>query len=71
MELALDGRVTLSHSGTEIGTGASWNQAIACTRWLGRAADALDMAVTDWPDLPVETSGDPHTISQADQDRLA
>ena len=29
------------------------------------------MAVTDWPDLPVETSGDPHAMSQADQDRLA
>ncbi len=71
VELALDGRVTLSHSGTEIGTGASSSQAVACARWLGRPADALDMAVTDWPDLPVETSGDPHTISQADQDRLA
>jgi CO/xanthine dehydrogenase Mo-binding subunit len=29
------------------------------------------MAVTDWPDLPVETSGDPHAMSQAEQDRLA
>jgi CO/xanthine dehydrogenase Mo-binding subunit len=35
------------------------------------------MAVTEWPDLPVETSDDPHStpeetrISQADQDRLA
>ena len=28
------------------------------------------MAVTDWPDLPVETSGDPHAMSQADQNRL-
>jgi CO/xanthine dehydrogenase Mo-binding subunit len=28
------------------------------------------MAVTEWPDLPVETSGDPHSISQSDQDRL-
>jgi hypothetical protein len=29
------------------------------------------MAVTQWVDLPVETSGDPDTMSQADQDRLA
>jgi len=71
LELAPDGRVALSHSGTEIGTGASSGQAVACARWLGRPADALDMAVTEWPDLPVETSGDPHSISQADQDRLA
>jgi CO/xanthine dehydrogenase Mo-binding subunit len=77
VELAPDGRIALSHSGTEIGTGTSSAQAVACARWLGRPADALDMAVTEWPDLPVETSDDPHStpeetrISQADQDRLA
>jgi CO/xanthine dehydrogenase Mo-binding subunit len=71
VELAPDGRIALFHSGTEIGTGTSSGQAIACARWLGRPADALDMAVTEWPDLPVETSGDPHSISQAEQDRLA
>jgi CO/xanthine dehydrogenase Mo-binding subunit len=71
VELAPDGRITLSHTGTEIGTGASSGQAVACARWLGRPADVLDMAVTEWPDLPVETSGDPHAMSQAEQDRLA
>ena len=71
VELAPDGRITLSHSGTEIGTGMSSGQAVACVRWLGRPADALDLAVTDWSDLPVETSGDPHAMSQTDQDRLA
>ena len=70
VELAPDGRVTLSHSGTEIGTGASSGQAVACARWLGRPADALDMAVTEWPDLPVETSGDPHS-SEFRQSRIA
>src|SRR5262249_43639471 len=67
VEVAADGRITLSHSGTEIGTGASSGQAVACARWLGRPADALDMAVTEWPELPVETSGDPHAMSQAEQ----
>ena len=62
VELAPDGRIALSHSGTEIGTGTSSGQAVACARWLGRPADALEMAVTEWPDLPVETSGDPHSI---------
>jgi CO/xanthine dehydrogenase Mo-binding subunit len=71
VELAPDGRITLSHSGNEIGTGTSSGQAVACARWLGRPADKLDLAVTEWPDLPVETSGDPFTMSQADQDRLA
>ncbi len=71
VELAPDGRITLSHTGTEIGTGASSGQAVACARWLGRPADVLEMAVTDWPDLPVETSGNPHAMSQAEQDELA
>jgi CO/xanthine dehydrogenase Mo-binding subunit len=71
VELAADGRITLSHSGTEIGTGTSSGQAVACARWLGRPADKLDLAVTDWRDLPVEASGDPHSMSQAEQDRLA
>ena len=71
VELAPDGRITLSHSGTEIGTGTSSGQAVACVRWLGRPADKLDLAVTDWPDLPVEASGDPFAMSQAEQDRLA
>ena len=71
VELAPNGRITLSHSGTEIGTGTSSGQAVACVRWLGRPADVLNLAVTEWPDLPVETSGDPNSISQAEQDRLA
>jgi CO/xanthine dehydrogenase Mo-binding subunit len=71
VELAPDGRITLSHSGTEIGTGTSSGQAVACARWLGRPADTLDLAVTEWPDLPVEASGDPFAMSQAEQDRLA
>src|SRR5437660_3089848 len=70
VELAADGRITLSHTGNEIGTGASSGQAVACVRWLGRPADMLEMAVTDWPDLPVETRGDPHTMSQSEQDAL-
>jgi CO/xanthine dehydrogenase Mo-binding subunit len=71
VEVAADGRITLSHTGTEIGTGTSSGLAVACVRWLGRPADKFDLAVTDWPDLPVETSGDPRAMSQAEQDRLA
>jgi len=71
VELAPDGRITLSHTGTEIGTGTSSGQAVACARWLGRPADVLEMAVTDWPELPVETSGNPHAMAQDEQDRLA
>ena len=66
-----DGHVALSHTGTEIGTGASSGQPVACVRWLGRPADTLHLAVTDWPELAVETSGDPYIMEQAEQDRLA
>jgi CO/xanthine dehydrogenase Mo-binding subunit len=71
VELSPDGRITLSHTGTEIGTGASSGLAIACAKWLGRPADVVNLAVTDWPDLPVETSGDPRAMAQAEQDTLA
>ena len=44
---------------------------MACARWLGRPADVLEMAATDWSHLPVETSGNPHAIAQDEQDRLS
>src|SRR5260370_3285199 len=31
----------------------------------------LEMAVPEWPALPMETSGDPHAMSQDEQDRLS
>ena len=31
----------------------------------------MHLAVTDWPDLPVVTSGDPYIMSQAEQDKLS
>src|SRR3984893_14151124 len=45
VELAPDGRIALSHSGTEIGTGTSSAHARACARWLGGPGGALGMAV--------------------------
>ena len=29
------------------------------------------MAIVDWPELPMITSGDPYTMSQAEQDKLS
>jgi CO/xanthine dehydrogenase Mo-binding subunit len=70
VEIAPDGQITLHHTGTEIGTGAASSQAVACARWFGKPADAVRMAITDWPDLPVRTSGNPYATSQQEQDRL-
>jgi CO/xanthine dehydrogenase Mo-binding subunit len=69
IELTPDGRVTLQHSGAEIGTGMQTSQAVVCARWMGRPADSVETSVTDWPDLPMVTSGDPYLSSQADQDK--
>src|SRR5262245_40508588 len=69
IEIAPDGTIALSHTAAEIGTGTSSSQAVACMRWLGRPADRVELAVTDWPELPVET-GDA-AIDQTEQERLA
>ena len=71
VEISPEGRILLRHTGTEIGTGMSTSQAIACVQWLGSPATDLGYAITDWPELPMKTSGNPYMTSQPDQDRLA
>lgn len=65
------GKITLSHSSIEIGTGMSSSQAVNCAKWLGEPAHEIHTALLAWPELPMTTSGDPYTVSQAQQDRLA
>jgi CO/xanthine dehydrogenase Mo-binding subunit len=69
IEVAPDGAIGLSHTAAEIGTGTSSGQAVACVRWLGRPADQVEFAVTDWPELPVVAGA--AAIDQSEQDRLA
>lgn len=71
VELSADGKITLHHSGAEIGTGMSTAQAVAVARWLGAPATDVRFALNEWLDLPVVTSGDPYLMSQAEQDRLS
>jgi CO/xanthine dehydrogenase Mo-binding subunit len=71
VEVGADGRISLFHSGAEIGTGSSTSQALAVAKWLGKPAVDVHMAITDWSDLPVVSSGDPYIMSQAEQDRLS
>ncbi|WP_322015692.1 xanthine dehydrogenase family protein molybdopterin-binding subunit [Paraburkholderia sp. J12] len=71
VEFDENGTITLHHTGAEIGTGMSTSQAVAVAKWLGKPAAGIRVAVTDWPDLPVVTSGDPYIMSQADQDHLS
>lgn len=71
IEISPDGRILLRHTGAEIGTGMSTSQALACARWLGQPADDIGVAIVDWPDLPMVSSGDPYLMSQAEQDSLS
>ncbi|GAB3628832.1 Putative xanthine dehydrogenase molybdenum-binding subunit XdhA [Pandoraea terrae] len=71
VEIDADGRIRLHHTAAEIGTGVSTSQAVAVARWLGRPATEVHVAVTDWPELPIVTSGDPYLMSQAEQDKLS
>ena len=69
--LSPDGRIELRHVAVEIGTGSTTSQAYACAKWLGRPADAVEWGQTRWPELPMQTSENPRTISQAAQHLLA
>jgi len=71
VEVDAQGRISLFHSGTEIGTGMSTSQALVCARWLGMPATQVTTSVIDWPELPMHTSGDPYLMSQQEQDRLS
>jgi CO/xanthine dehydrogenase Mo-binding subunit len=71
VEIDPQGRITLYHSCTEIGTGMSTSQAVNCAHWLGRPAETVHTSLLDWQDLPLKTSGDPYLMSQADQERLS
>ncbi|WP_455425119.1 xanthine dehydrogenase family protein molybdopterin-binding subunit [Dryocola sp. LX212] len=71
VEFSEEGRITLYHSGAEMGTGMSTSQSVLCAQWLGKPADRSHFSVTDWSMLPVVTSGDPYIMSQEEQDKLA
>ncbi|MHA1066873.1 xanthine dehydrogenase family protein molybdopterin-binding subunit [Enterobacter ludwigii] len=70
VELSKEGKITLHHSGAEMGTGMSTSQAVLCAEWLGHPADESHFSVTDWSQLPVVTSGNPYVMSQVEQDQL-
>jgi CO/xanthine dehydrogenase Mo-binding subunit len=62
-------RIRLRHVAVELGTGMATSQAALCAQWLGRPADEVHTAQTDWPELPMSATGDPWLMTQAEQDR--
>ncbi|QBC42934.1 xanthine dehydrogenase family protein molybdopterin-binding subunit [Iodobacter fluviatilis] len=71
VEISSAGKISLHHTGTEIGTGMSTSQAIAVAKWLGLPADEIRTSVLEWDDLPVISSGNPYIMNQAEQDKLS
>ncbi|HEY0662518.1 MAG TPA: molybdopterin cofactor-binding domain-containing protein [Lysobacter sp.] len=67
--IAKDGQILLRHIAVELGTGMATSQAALCVRWLGRPADDVRTAQTEWPELPMIATGNPWLMAQAEQDR--
>ncbi|HEY7297372.1 MAG TPA: molybdopterin cofactor-binding domain-containing protein [Xanthobacteraceae bacterium] len=72
VEITPDARILATSSGVEIGTGLSTAVAVRTADHLGASADRVTMAaLAEWKPLRLVTSGNPYTISQADQDAAA
>ncbi|MFX7507262.1 hypothetical protein ABTJ37_23370, partial [Acinetobacter baumannii] len=64
------GRLKLCHVAHEMGPGVTTSQAVMVGEILGRVPDDTEYGVTRWPQMPLETTDQPYTTSQADEDRL-
>jgi len=69
VSVARDGRVALRHFAVDMDTGLATTQAALCAQWLGRPADDVRTAETEWPELPMFQNQDPWLIQQSVQDR--
>lgn len=68
VRLSPTGTIEIHNSGAEMGTGYSTAQAAITARWLGRAADTVHTAQTDWSDLAMVETYNPYLITQSEQD---
>jgi CO/xanthine dehydrogenase Mo-binding subunit len=69
LSVSREGRIRLRHIAVELGTGTATAQAALCVPWLGRPADEVRTAETEWPELPMVATGDPWLMRQDEQDR--
>lgn len=69
IEITEDGKISMWHSGVEIGTGMSTSQSVICSEWLGKPADESYYALTNWPDLQMHTTN-LGNLTQIEQDKL-
>ena len=70
IEISPEGKISLWHSGLEIGSGMETSQTVLCAKWFGVPAHHSYFAMTDWPDLPMNTK-DHHDLTQEKQNELS
>lgn len=63
------GRIIFSHVAHEIGTGTTTSQAIMVGNILGRVPDQTEYGKVRWPQMPLETTEEPYTLSQEEEDK--
>jgi CO/xanthine dehydrogenase Mo-binding subunit len=72
VEITPEGQILVTSSGVEIGTGLSTAIAVRAADHLGARADRVTMgALAEWTPLRLQTSGNPYTITQAEQNAAA
>lgn len=68
LEFDAQGRLTMRHCVQEIGTGATTAQQVLVRDIIGKVPDDVEFGVTDFPQLPITSTGSPYTMTQAQQD---
>ncbi|MFS8050337.1 xanthine dehydrogenase family protein molybdopterin-binding subunit [Rhizobium sp. BR 314] len=69
IEFDAKGRLKLVHVAHEIGTGATTSQAIMVADILGVAPDDTEYGKVRWPQMPLETTDQPYTMSQDEENQ--
>ncbi len=71
LEIDGQGRLTLRHVAHEMGPGVTTSQAVMVGEILGRVPETTEFGVVRWPQMPLETTDQPYTTPQAEEDRLS
>ncbi len=69
LELDPQGRLRLRHVAHEMGPGVTTSQAAMVGEIIGRAPAETEFGVVRWLEMPLETTDQPYTTPQAEEDR--
>lgn len=69
LEFDATGHLKFSHVAHEIGTGTTTSQTVMVADLLGRRPDQTEFGKVRWPQMPLETTDEPYTLSQEEEDK--